>query len=83
MNQSCNKALVCNPSVFNLFAPNKSWVNVRSSSVPHTEFRQLRSVANKLAGFCVVGHYHINQRLTRILTPSCLNIIDIGNEVRV
>jgi hypothetical protein len=49
------KALVRNPSAFStLFAPGKSWDNVRSTAAPSTESRLTRSVANERVGFPVV-----------------------------
>ncbi len=53
------KALVRNLSAFTtLFAPGKSWDNVRSTAAPYTESRLTRSVANERAGFPVVEHIH-------------------------
>jgi hypothetical protein len=37
-----------------LFAPGKSWDNVRSTTAPYTESRLTRSVANERVGFPVV-----------------------------
>jgi hypothetical protein len=37
-----------------LFAPGKSWDNVRSTAAPYTESRLTRSVANERVGFPVV-----------------------------
>ncbi len=49
------KALVRNLSAFTtLFAPGKSWDNVRSTAAPYTEFRLARLVQNKRVGFPVV-----------------------------
>jgi hypothetical protein len=49
------KALVRSPSAFStLFAPGKSWDNVRSTTAPYTESRLTRSVANERVGFPVV-----------------------------
>jgi hypothetical protein len=49
------KALVRNLSAFTfLFAPGKSWDNVRSTAAPYTESRLTRSVANERLGFPVV-----------------------------
>ncbi len=49
------KALVRNLSAFStLFAPGKSWDNVRSTAAPYTESRLTRSVANERVGFPVV-----------------------------
>ncbi len=49
------KALVRNLSAFTtLFAPGKSWDNVRSTAAPYTESRLTRSVANERVGFQVV-----------------------------
>ncbi len=39
-----------------LFAPGKSWDNVRSTTAPYTESRLTRSVANERVGFPVVEH---------------------------
>jgi hypothetical protein len=51
-------ALVCNLSAFTtLFAPDKSWDNVRTSAAPYTEYRLTRSVANERVGFPVVEHW--------------------------
>ncbi len=48
-------ALVRNLSAFTtLFAPGKSWDNVRSTAVLYTESRLTRSVANERVGFPVV-----------------------------
>jgi hypothetical protein len=47
--------LVRSPSAFStLFAPGKSWDNVRSTTAPYTESRPTRSVANERVGFPVV-----------------------------
>jgi hypothetical protein len=55
------KALVRNLSGFTtLFAPGKSWDNVRSSAAPYTESRLTRSVANESVGFPVVEHLFFN-----------------------
>jgi hypothetical protein len=52
------KALVRNLSAFTtLFAPGKSWDNVRSTAAPYTESRLTRSVANERIGFLVVEHH--------------------------
>jgi len=49
------KALVRSPSAFStLFAPGKSWDNVRSTAAPYTESRLTRSVANDRVGFPLV-----------------------------
>jgi hypothetical protein len=49
--------LVRNLSAFStLFAPGKSWDNVRSTAAPYTESRPTRSVANERVGFPVVEH---------------------------
>ncbi len=49
------KALVGNLSAFTtLFAPGKSWDNVRSTAASYTESRLTRSVANERLGFPVV-----------------------------
>ncbi len=49
------KALDCNLSAFStLFAPGKSWDNVRSTTAPYTESRLVRLVRNKRIGFPVV-----------------------------
>jgi hypothetical protein len=49
------KALGRNLSAFStLFAPGKSWDNVRSTAAPYTESRLTRSVANERVGFPVV-----------------------------
>ncbi len=49
------KALVRNLSAFTtLFAPGKSWDNMRSTAEPYTESRLTRSVANERVGFPVV-----------------------------
>ena len=49
------KALDRNLSAFStLFAPGKSWDNVRSTTAPYTESRLTRSVANERVGFPVV-----------------------------
>ncbi len=40
-----------------LFAPVKSWDNVRSTTAPDTESRLAHLVLNKCAGFPVVEHY--------------------------
>ncbi len=51
------KALVSNLSAFTtLFAPGKSWDNVRSTVAPYKESRLTRSVANERVGFPVVEH---------------------------
>jgi hypothetical protein len=51
------KALVRNLSAFStLFAPGKSWDNVRSTAAPYTESRLARLVRNKRVGFPVVEH---------------------------
>jgi hypothetical protein len=56
------KALVRNLSAFStLFAPGKSWDNVRSTAAPYTESRLTRSVANERVGFPVVEHPHITK----------------------
>ncbi len=52
------KALDGNLSAFTtLFAPGKSWDNVRSTAAPYTESRLTRSVANEPVGFPVVEHF--------------------------
>ncbi len=49
------KALVRNFSAFStLFAPGKSWDNVRSTTAPYTESRLAHLVRNKCVGFPVV-----------------------------
>ncbi len=49
------KALDPNLSAFStLFAPGKSWDNVRSATEPYTESRLARLVRNKRVGFPVV-----------------------------
>jgi hypothetical protein len=49
------KALVRNLSSFTtLFAPGKSWYNVRSTAAPYTESRLAHLVRNKCVGFPVV-----------------------------
>ena len=49
------KALVRNLSAFTtLFAPGKSWDNVRSTAAPYTESRLTHLVRNKCVGFPVV-----------------------------
>ncbi len=49
------KALVRNLSAFTtLFAPGKSWDNMRSTAGPYTESRLARLVRNKRVGFPVV-----------------------------
>jgi hypothetical protein len=49
------KALDRNLSAFStLFAPGKSWDNVRSTAAPYTESRLTSSVANERLGFLVV-----------------------------
>jgi hypothetical protein len=51
------KALVRNLSAFTtLFAPGKSWDNVRSTVAPYTESRLAHLVRNKCVGFPVVEH---------------------------
>ncbi len=56
------KALVRNLSAFTtLFAPGKSWDNVRSTAAPYTESRLARLVRNKRVGFPVVEHLRIVQ----------------------
>jgi hypothetical protein len=51
------KALDRNLSAFStLFAPGKSWDNVRSTAAPYTESRLTPSVANERVGFPVVEH---------------------------
>jgi hypothetical protein len=42
-----------------LFAPGKSWDNVRSTTAPYTESRLARLVRNKRVGFPVVEHANI------------------------
>jgi hypothetical protein len=50
--------LVRNLSAFSiLFAPGKSWDNVRSTAAPYTESRLARLVANERVGFPVVEHH--------------------------
>ncbi len=49
------KALDRNLSAFStLFAPGKSWDNVRTTAAPYTETRLARLVRNKRVGFPVV-----------------------------
>ncbi len=49
------KALVRNLSAFTtLFAPGKSWDNMRSTAAPYTESRLARLLRNKRVGFLVV-----------------------------
>ncbi len=51
------KALDRNLNAFStLFAPGKSWDNVRSTAAPYTESRLTRSFANERVGFPVVEH---------------------------
>jgi hypothetical protein len=51
------KALDRNLSAFTtLFAPGKSWDNVRTTAAPYTESRLARLVRNKRVGFPVVEH---------------------------
>ncbi len=58
LNQPRNKALVRNLSAFTtLFAPGKSWDNVRTTTAPYTESRLRHLVRNKCVGFPVVEHY--------------------------
>jgi hypothetical protein len=42
-----------------LFAPGKSWDNVRSTAAPYTESRLARLVRNKRVGFPVVEHIYM------------------------
>ncbi len=52
------KALDSNLSAFTtLFAPGKSWDNVRSTTAPYTESRLAHLVRNKCVGFPVVEQY--------------------------
>ncbi len=52
------KALDRNLSAFStLFAPGKSWDNVRSTAAPYTESRLARLVRNKRVGFPVVEQW--------------------------
>ncbi len=52
------KALDRNLSAFStLFAPGKSWDNVRSTAASYTESRLARLVRNKRLGFPVVEHW--------------------------
>jgi hypothetical protein len=47
--------LVCNLNAFTtLFAPGKSWDNVRTTTAPCTESRLAHLVRNKCVGFPVV-----------------------------
>jgi hypothetical protein len=49
--------LVRTPSAFTtLFAPDKSWDNVRTSAAHYKKSRLTRSVANERVGFPVVEH---------------------------
>jgi hypothetical protein len=49
------KALVCNLSAFTtLFAPGKSWDNVRTYAAPYTQSRLAQLVLNKCVGFPVL-----------------------------
>jgi hypothetical protein len=51
------KSLVRNLSAFTtLFAPGKSWDNVRTTTAPYTESGLARLVRNKRVGFPVVEH---------------------------
>ncbi len=50
-----------------LFAPGKSWDNVRSSAAPYTESRLTRSVSNERVGFPVVGHGRNLEGLRQII----------------
>jgi hypothetical protein len=60
--------LVRNLSAFStLFAPGKSWDNVRSTAALYTESRLARLVRNKRVGFPVVeqvdqGHFEQNKK---------------------
>ncbi len=64
------KALDRNLSAFStLFAPGKSWDNVRSTAAPYTESRLTRSVANERVGFPVVEH---QQNYGNLFLKSCL-----------
>jgi hypothetical protein len=57
------KALDRNLSAFStLFAPGKSWDNVRSTAAPYTESRLARLFRNERVGFPVV-----EQRLFRLI----------------
>jgi hypothetical protein len=67
------KALVRNLSAFStLFAPGKSWDNVRSTAAPYTESRLTRSVANERVGFPVLEH---KLRWKGNLIPSTLSAV--------
>ncbi len=50
------------PATTTLFAPGKSWDNVRSTAAPYTESRLTRSVANERVGFPVVEHMLSNYK---------------------
>ncbi len=60
------KALDRNPSAFStLYAPGKSWDNVRSTTAPYTESRLTRSVANERVGFPVVEQVLNQEKLKK------------------
>ncbi len=60
------KALVRNVSAFStLFAPGKSWDNVRSTAAPYTESRLTHSVANERIGFPVVEQVYLKGTVSR------------------
>jgi hypothetical protein len=64
------KALDRNLSAFStLFAPGKSWDNVRSTAAPYTESRLTRSVANERVGFPVVEQHLIPLRIPLMNPP--------------
>ncbi len=53
-----------NPSAFStLFAPGKSWDNVRSTTAPYTESRLTHSVANDRVGFPVVEQQEYKEKI--------------------
>ena len=76
------KALVRNLSAFStLFAPGKSWDNVRSTAAPYTESRLARLVRNKRVGFRVVEQHTLLNRAEYTITRKrvflfpCLKIL--------
>ncbi len=68
------KALDRNLSAFStLFAPGKSWDNVRSTAAPYTESRLAHLVRNKCVGFPVVEQNQIHNFMSSFGSGTVIN----------
>ncbi len=58
-----------------LFAPGKSWDNVRSTAAPYTESRLARLVRNKRVGFPVVEQTELSLVMRRGVTAARIDLV--------